>query len=432
MQRPSLKRQFLTGASASAMAQVSTVAIQMLLLPVLLFAWGDHRYGAWLILSAIPSYFSLADFGLTSVLANETTMRMGSGDVKGAISASQSGWLLLLIIMAVLVPVVIILCIWPIVGTDVIAAAGGLGDVRLTISILATAAVASFALGVAGGAMRSVGQAATATNIATIARLAEAGALAAAALSGTSFVTAALLSTLARMIVTTLGCLPFYRKHPEFSPHLRHAQLSLLKRLLRPSLGSVAYTTAQIISLQGMIMAVGNLLGPQAVVIFSATRTFARTGRMGASVATIALEPIFAQMLGAQQIDSFFALQKQTLRHSMLAATAYFAGALLVGPFFIPWWTHGSVRADLMLLACLTFATALEIIWMTVQTPLMATNRHLTFSLYFLMLSVATVIFFIALSGVLGLTAAGLSVLALSSSVLITTFLSTQRPQRPI
>lgn len=427
MQRPSLKRQFLTGASASAMAQVSTVAIQMLLLPVLLFAWGDHRYGAWLILSAIPSYFGLADFGLTSVLANETTMRMGSGDVKGAISASQSGWLLLLIIMAVLAPVVAALCLWPMVGADVIAAAGGLDEMRIAIVALASATVASFALGIAGGAMRSVGKMGTMTNIGSVARLAEAAALALAALGGFSFAVAALCSMAARMLPIGLGCALFYRKHMDFSPSLRHADAGLLRRLLGPSMGSVAYTLAQLVSVQGMIVAVGSTLGPQAVVIFSATRTFSRIGRMAASVANIAIEPIFALVSSGAQQQRFGDLQRQMVRHSVVAAAIYFVGAMLVGPLFIPWWTHGVVRADLLLLFCLILTTALEIIWMAIQTPLIATNRHLAFSILFMLASIVTLGGYYLTAALWGLLSAGIWSVILGVVVLVSSLLAIRR-----
>ena len=59
---------------ATGFGQGVNVLIQLAGVPLFLHFWGVERYGEWLILSTIPAYLWMSDFGFASVAANDMTM----------------------------------------------------------------------------------------------------------------------------------------------------------------------------------------------------------------------------------------------------------------------------------------------------------------------------------------------------------------------
>lgn len=68
---------------ATSVGPVLTAAIQLVSVPVFLHFWGPKLYGEWLVLSAIPIYLGLTDFGFGSVAATEMTMQVARGGADG-------------------------------------------------------------------------------------------------------------------------------------------------------------------------------------------------------------------------------------------------------------------------------------------------------------------------------------------------------------
>ena len=56
-------RRLTAGFLASGMGQIWVVAIQVLTVPLLTLGWGGARYGAWLMISTIPTYVAIGSAG---------------------------------------------------------------------------------------------------------------------------------------------------------------------------------------------------------------------------------------------------------------------------------------------------------------------------------------------------------------------------------
>ena len=72
-------RRIVSGFGANIYGQVATIFIQLLSVPVYLHYWNTQIYGEWLMLSAVPAYFSMADVGLVAVASNKMTMLSAKG-----------------------------------------------------------------------------------------------------------------------------------------------------------------------------------------------------------------------------------------------------------------------------------------------------------------------------------------------------------------
>src|SRR6516225_744800 len=86
----SLRQRIVRGLGANVINQLVTVGIQLVSVPVFLTYWSVPRYGTWLLLSAVPSYFSLADAGLTTVAGNNMTMLMARQEYSRANAVFQT------------------------------------------------------------------------------------------------------------------------------------------------------------------------------------------------------------------------------------------------------------------------------------------------------------------------------------------------------
>jgi hypothetical protein len=57
-------RRIILGLGANAVGQAVSIVIQLFSLPLYLLYWDLSTYGTWIMLSAVPAYLSMADFGM--------------------------------------------------------------------------------------------------------------------------------------------------------------------------------------------------------------------------------------------------------------------------------------------------------------------------------------------------------------------------------
>jgi len=95
-----LYRRILAGVGSNAFGHIITIFIQLCSLPVFLHFWTLGQYGKWLMISAVPSYLSMADVGIVTSARNLMTMAMAAGDTNKANRVFQSA--LLFVICAVI------------------------------------------------------------------------------------------------------------------------------------------------------------------------------------------------------------------------------------------------------------------------------------------------------------------------------------------
>lgn len=371
--------------------QVVTVATQVLLVPVLLHAWGVDRYGAWLLLSAIPTYLTLTDFGFTAIAKNEMTMSVARGERDAALRTYQSVFVLLCGISVLTMAVVAIAAdwlhltaLWPLAGTSEVDA----GWVLVILS-LGVVLFQFMLLGAAG--MRALGRPAEEVLWGATARLAEAAFAGAAALMGGDFVAAALAMLAARLLLTAALFVRLFFLARWLRPLGRHLSMSEMSRLLGPSLSYMCYIGGVAVMGQGPVLALGAIGSPRDIVVFSATRTLTRLGVSAANVLTFSLSPEYSRLFGSGDHQRFarFALAGIGLIAGM--ALIYVGALEWLGGTILAFWTSGEVVAIQPFLRLLLGAVACEMIWSAGFAPLAATNRHVGASHAFLAISLVAV-----------------------------------------
>lgn len=79
----------MLGVSGQTFARIATVLNTVILVPVLINAWGTIGYGQWIAIGAFSSYLAYSNFGLVTPTANEIIMAVGAGDTVRARRAFQ-------------------------------------------------------------------------------------------------------------------------------------------------------------------------------------------------------------------------------------------------------------------------------------------------------------------------------------------------------
>jgi O-antigen/teichoic acid export membrane protein len=428
----SLRRQFALGVTAQGYAQLVNIGSQLVVLPVMLWLWGPERYGAWLIISALPTYLSMADLGFAQVAANEMTMLVARGARDRARAISDTAWAMILgVSVLAIVAFGLFLAVVPI-GRVFNFPESVVADAPLACLALLGTVVLSLVLGVIGAGFRATGRYGVMVASAATIRLVDLVALVVAAAAGGSFLQVAVTILIVKLTATTIVAVSFARQTPWLRPGLALAELPTARRLLVPSFGYLSFSLSNALNIQGVTLVVGALLGPTAVVTVSAIRTLTRLGVQAAAVINHTMAVVYSPLFGRGDTDRFRQVFRTHVAAGAAGAIVYLVGYLLLGDWVLALWTHGKVGDYGSLLAGMTIAIAAEVVWFTLQSPYLATNRHMLFAPTYLGFSIAGLLITWQALQLWGIEAVGLTSAAISIAfVLVTVVIVLRVPPHP-
>jgi O-antigen/teichoic acid export membrane protein len=363
---------------------VVTAAIQLGTVPLLIHSWGAAKYGDWLLLSAIPSYLTLANLGFGDASGSDMTVRVARGDRQGALETFQSSWALLLAVSAAAL-LLASASVWWIPWRQWMHLSS-LSDRQAALVALTLAAyvVVGQQCGILESGYRCDGNFALGTFQGTMLRLAE---TLLATLAGV--VTGSLLkSALTFLVVRILGALAYAlvlrRKSPWLAPGLSHARLDRIRQLATPACGFIALPLGNAIGIQGFTILIGILSGPIAVTMFSTLRTLARMNLQLTTAIAWAVWPELSAAFGAGDLPLARTLHRRTYRAGLALACA--AGLFLwfAGPVIYRNWIRHAVGFDANCFHILLFATLANSLWFISSVVSMSTNAHHRLTMAFL------------------------------------------------
>jgi O-antigen/teichoic acid export membrane protein len=379
----SLRHRVVSGLGANAINQMVTIGIQLVSLPVFLAYWSVPRYGTWLILSAVPSYFSLADAGLTTVAGNNMTMMMARQEYRRANAVFQTA-----IVTTTLIVVAVMLVATPIIWW---IADLGSTEKKLALTCLIAVALLNISGGLFDAAFRASGAYAAGTVALAGGRLIEwCGGLLGLSVYGTMAAVAG-GSLIARLAVTVALVAYSRSKFPTFRWGVESATREDLRSMLIPALSFLAFPIGLALSLQGMTLLVGYFFGPTRLTLFNTYRTLSRTLVQVAAVLSRALWSEISRYYGAGEAAVVARLYQRGTEAAALVCVAAAAVLLLAGKFIIGVWTHHKIEYDSPLFAAFVVVALINCFWQVGLVVISATNNHQRFSWAFLFSSAASV-----------------------------------------
>lgn len=384
-----LKSKLLRNFGANAYGQLITVVTQLAGVPLFLYFWGVELYGEWLILSAIPAYLSLSDIGFASVAANDMTMRMAKKDKKGTLEVYQSIWIFICGI-SIIVGCGLTVLIESIPLNDIFSISNiSIENTRNALIAMMLYVLIGLQIGVLSAAFRSVGRYAFGTMINNTIRLTEwLASIVALGLGGSVFAIAMTMLAVRFTGLITMWVILRGQEH-WLKLGFKEASVQKVRDLFKPAVAFMAFPLGLAFSLQGVVLLIGTMLGPVAVVIFSTYRTLTRLLVQFITVINQAIWPEISAAYGAGKMDLVVKLHRKSSSITFWVALIVVLVLWLMGNWVISVWTNDVVEQNSVLLFFLLLTIFLNVLWQTSWVTLMATNMHQRISIIFILCAVA-------------------------------------------
>jgi O-antigen/teichoic acid export membrane protein len=388
-----------------------TLLIQLVSVPVLLGAWGVPVYGEWLVLSAFPTYLALSDLSFSSVAGNSMVMLEAQGNRSEVIRLGRHVWSIVTLTtgIGVVAAIVIAFAFGGAFGTDAAIASS---EARLVLLILFIQVALTNQHGVLDAWYRASGRYPLGASMYQLGRLTGFGALIVAALLGARPATAAGAFLAGSAVGFAVSWLVLRRAVPWSSFALERPHGETVRRLLVPGAAFMILATANAISVQGMTIAVGVVLGASSVVIFTTARTVTRFVSLTIGAVGSSSWPELSRSVGRGDLQEARAILRGATQVSLAIALSLAAVLAILGNRIIGWWTRGAVDPPQDVLLLLLLVVVLNAIWWVPASVLAATNRHQQMAVLYLAATLAAVLAAVPLMSVFGLVGPALSLLA--------------------
>lgn len=408
------------GMGAQGFAQAVQVLIRLTEVPLLLGAWGTGLYGEWLIVSAFPAYLVMADGGLSGTASREMAMRASAGDRQGALSVFHGAWALLLLLSAAFGLAGLAVAWLVPLGEWLGFAAMDAGEVSVVLALLVVYVLASLQASAMNGGFWCEGRYATPMFLNAASQLLEFAGLAAAVLLGGGPVLAAAGYVAGRLAGLIWMRVSLHRVSPWVRFGWSQASGADVRRLLAPSIASLAFPFANALNIQGMRIVLGATLGPVAVAVFTSIRTLSRVAMHFTTMISRLVEPEIALAFGGSQDGLVRLMLGRACQASLWLGALACLALLLAGDSFLALWTHGKVAMDWPLFGLLLAGALANALWAPALMVAYATNRHQRTALFYsLVYGVAALATGYVGSTFLGLAGAGLALLLAELAVAI-------------
>lgn len=378
------------GMAAHAVSQLISVAIQFGTIPILLAAWGQTRYGEWVLLSTIPGQLALSDLGFGSAASSEMTMRVGRDDRRGALSTFQSAWVLvtLLSLSASLLAVFgLLLLPWHAWlnfenTTRSEAIVAGLWLVfQVIVQQQLTLATAGYSCD--GRYARGV----MANNVLRV--LTVAGAMLMLTFDRHSLAWFAAGSSVATGLVGIGTYIDLRRTVPWLTIGWKHAKKEEVKKLWSPAFSFLGFPFGLAIGQQAINLVIGRFLGVQEVTHFATLRTLSRVVVQGTSVFSAPFTVELSRTLGAGKLKEARLLHARSCQASVISGLILTAILAVCGQAIYGLFTHRlEFRADVF--AALLVLGFLNSVWTASCSVPISINRHQGFTVVFLIANACT------------------------------------------
>lgn len=382
----SLFKRVMSGVGANVFGNAITVIIQLVSLPVFLHFWSLTEYGNWLMLSAIPVYFSIADVGMASVAMNKMTMLSAANNHDESNQVFQSALALMLITVSAVCA--ISFAVISVLNFGLIADVSN----KIALSLLIVVALANVFCGLFDAVFRSSGEYAKGTYMINVARLVEwIGAVVGLLCSGT-FIATAIGMLVARMLCTLFMYFYCALRYPAFEWGIKRARLKTVRELTIPALSFMAFPIGSAISIQGMTLLVGTMFGAIYLTMFSAYRTLSRVIVQMLFAINRSLWPEFSRLYGLGEYAALYRLYRKSLLVGIAAATVAALLILSFGGEIIHRWSHGEITMNRDLFNLFVLVAVITSFGQVATILLSATNTHVKYSMAYMAISCATVL----------------------------------------
>ena len=394
---------------SSAFGQLVSVVLQLLTAPIFIHRIGVASFGEWIVLSTIPAFLISADFGLASAGANAMQLAAHRGEKERCLAIYHSVCLAIVLLLGAVC--FLVLGLIRVLDLPHLLNLTQLNRFQcdLILGMLLVQVCCSNGTSLQTAAYRALDRYATGLVWVHSSR-----AITSIALIGALLLQFTLLQSVAISVTTTVVMLAANHVHLHLitdwlRPGFKRAEIGELRPIIVPSFASFLYPLTESFNNLGIRIATGILLGPSAVAVLATHQLLARSVLM---IVRFFRQGMLAEVAKASHKDA-----NRLFQYLRLGAAVSFwlpglalLGLFISGPFLFPIWTLNKVHFDPVLFLLVAVAHLFGAMWYMHLTMPLGTNRHLGFSVRYLVLTIFGQASFYLTLRVLGLTPAVLSI----------------------
>ena len=413
----SVRTRIIRSLYATGFGQIVTLLTQLAGVPLFLHFWGVEEYGEWLILSALPAYLVMSDFGFASVAANDMTMTVAQGRKDDALKTFHSTFIVILaagglsgLAAAALVLLQSRFAFLPVTTVSE-------SEVAVVIVLFWGQVGVALLGGLVGAGYRCDGNFAAGSFLNNLLRLCEFAASVVALLVGGGFAVVALSVLLTRLAGVFAIAAGLRKRSPWLSFGIKGASREEIRRLIRPALAFMAFPVGNAISIQGFVLVVGWVAGAPSVALWSTYRTMTRFPYQMMGMITASVWPELSMALGAGNVATARKLHRFAVSSSTWLVLAALTVLLVLGEPLLRVWTGGQIPFERDLFFILCGVVLANSLWSTSAIVPISVNQHQSIAVAYLLSTSASMVLALGLGEVAGLQGIAGSLLVVDATM---------------
>lgn len=332
------------------------------------------------MLTAVPSYIVLADFGVVSAASNKMAMAAGTNDFQKASKVFQAAIVFVFIVAFSLCATSIAL----VLALDLFDVLEGY---YFLITALTFTVALTFFNGLSEAALRCSNEYALGIYLGAGSRLFEWVGNIIGLLAYREIEMVVLGGFIARLLAVFIA-VGVARSKSKVKWGWGLFDKSELRSLATPAFSFFIFPVASAISLQGLTILVGLVLGPAALSIFSVYRTIGRVCVQAIAIFGYSFGPEFSMLYGGKNFDRLRTVYASAVKISLLVAAGISIFVLLASKAVLGLWTHGKIDYDFSLMLLMVLYALFAGVWNAPRVLVFSINKSNELVLFYLAISV--------------------------------------------
>lgn len=387
-----LRSRMIKGLGANLVGQLLNLLSRLALPPLFLHAWGVDIYGEWLLLSSFVAYLSLSDLGGQLYVVNRLTQAHAGRDMDLFRTLLRTGLAIFLVVPAIFfLGFVLFINLYHVESIFGIVKTSH-QEVLWVLIVLAFQFLFSLPHGILLGVYRAVGMYPRGVMLGNMIPLLQLVMTALLLWEQSSMLVIAGIQLVPYVLVAVVALIDLEKRFPELQVcSLRGVSFRLALSFVRPSLYFLIIQLAQMVSIQGSVLAVGAALGSAQVVLFGVLRTMVFSARQILGLLSHPAWPEITRLDALGEKKKLRRLFLIVFNMTMLATLAIATILHLFGNEIFRLWLGDKVPYSQSAMDMFLVYVLFNVLWTTCSHLPMALNRHASLARLSLLASVSGV-----------------------------------------
>lgn len=405
----STKKVIIQNAISSGWNKGSMMLYRLVQIPVLIYFLGVDDLGRWLILSSLPTWLTLANFGFGSVASNDIGMAAAKEDWVSArcvFSTSLALTIIIFVVGTLLSGVISPFIAWEKfldVGVERHSELSG-AAICLAVTIFA-----SFFSETLGARFRSARASHVMTLISSFRPWMDLAAMTGALLLSKRLDVLAGSLAVSTFVFLAVVQILSRRYQPILKFSVGDVRPSDFRRLFRKGISFQAFPFGNALLFQGNLLVIQSMLGPAAVVTFATARTLIRSVNQFMELVNQVIWPELSHLLGMKDFVRAARLHRLATSTSIVGALACVLALSLFGQQIYMIWTGHALQLSQHLLWLFLLPIPFTTLWFTSSVVHAASNQHEGLAVRYMIATVLAVVACAGLTHFYGIEGAALS-----------------------